>query len=285
MTRLAILSDIHGNLPALEAVMADMQPFAVDHVIVVGDSVVGGPFSAQVLDKVTSSGWAAIRGNNAFYLLDYQTPRALDHWNHYQMPPIVLEQLGQRLRGVLSMLPDTLNLRFHDAPSVRVFHGIPGDPFTAIYAQTSDAQVRQWLKDVTETTIICGHSHIALDRQVDDWHIINPGSVGVPLDGQFSASYMIADGNATGWHVIAHRRISFDYAPIFAEFEKQRFEEKCGIEGRLTVEEFRTARLRLYPFIQWARANHPDTPRTHALVDKFLKADIDAYMDEPYRFL
>ena len=62
MTRLAILSDLHGNLPALEAVQQDLSQFQVDHVIVAGDVINIGPFSAQVLELVTSRGWAADPG-------------------------------------------------------------------------------------------------------------------------------------------------------------------------------------------------------------------------------
>jgi predicted phosphodiesterase len=76
MTTLAILSDLHGNLPALEAVLAELAPLGVDQVIVAGDVINWGPFSAQVTARVIERGWAPIRGNNEFYLLDYSTPRA-----------------------------------------------------------------------------------------------------------------------------------------------------------------------------------------------------------------
>ena len=61
MTRLAVLADLHGNLPALEAVLQDLSQFRVDRVIVAGDVVNWGPFSAQVLERVTREGWAVVR--------------------------------------------------------------------------------------------------------------------------------------------------------------------------------------------------------------------------------
>ena len=87
MTRLAVLADIHGNLPALEAVSMDMAQFEVDHVVVAGDSVNVGPFSREVLKLVSERNWATIRGNNAFYVLDYQTPRMPEHWSAFTLPP------------------------------------------------------------------------------------------------------------------------------------------------------------------------------------------------------
>src|SRR5690242_4951955 len=97
MTRLAILSDIHGNLPALEAVIQDLDQFQVDHVIVAGDVINWGPFSAQVVERVVREGWAVIRGNNEFYLLDYNTPRAPRLWQSDDWP--LLPWLHAQLAG------------------------------------------------------------------------------------------------------------------------------------------------------------------------------------------
>ena len=81
MTRLAVLSDIHGNLPALKAVIAEIEQEGLDAVVVSGDVVNWGPFSREVLERITTLGWACIRGNNEYYLLDYGTvynpPQAL----------------------------------------------------------------------------------------------------------------------------------------------------------------------------------------------------------------
>lgn len=76
MTRLATLADIHGNLLALEVVLADLAQSEIDQVIVAGDVINWGPFSAPVMARVAAAGWARIRGNNEDYLLDYATPRA-----------------------------------------------------------------------------------------------------------------------------------------------------------------------------------------------------------------
>ena len=76
MTTLAILADIHGNMPALEAVIQDLRQVAVDHVVVAGDCINWGPFSQEVVERIAREAWAVIRGNNEFYLLDYQTGRA-----------------------------------------------------------------------------------------------------------------------------------------------------------------------------------------------------------------
>ena len=102
MTRLALLADIHGNLPALEAVIEDMAQFAVDHVVVAGDSVNWGPCSRQVMEIITERAWALIRGNNELYVLDHDTERAPPHWASFTMPPYpapaAWRYMGQRNR-------------------------------------------------------------------------------------------------------------------------------------------------------------------------------------------
>ncbi len=284
MTRLAVLADIHGNLPALEAVLADMQRFAVHQALVAGDTVNWGPFSRETLEIVTQRRWAVVRGNNEFYALDYDTVRAPAHWSSFTLPPILREQLGEDGLRLLACQPDTLCLRFPDAPPLRIVHGIPGDPWRAIFPQTAKSVISAWLDSVTESTVVCAHSHIALERQVGRWQLFNPGSVGVPLDGERSASYMIIEGAGDGWQLLAHRRINYDMQPIFAAFERMAYAERGGNIAWLAIEEFRSARLQVYPYLRWKQAQHPDAPDSPALLDEFTNID-DArpYLPPAYR--
>ncbi|MFN8372996.1 MAG: metallophosphoesterase family protein [Anaerolineae bacterium] len=110
MTRLAVLADIHGNLPALEAVLADIQPFNVDQVVVAGDNINMGPYSVEVMERIM--GYAVMRGNHEYYLLDHQTPRAPAHWHDYTQPPWLNATIPARWRSVIATLPDALQLRF-----------------------------------------------------------------------------------------------------------------------------------------------------------------------------
>ncbi len=151
-------------------------------------------------------------------------------------------------------------------------------PTAVILAVTVEAM----LAGVEETTVIAGHTHLAMDRKAGRWHIMNPGSVGVPLDGIFSASYMLLEGTDEGWQP-TFRRVPFDYEPLFHEFERQRFVEECGVIGYLVVEEFRTARLQLLPFLDWRAACRPSAPLTTGLLDEFREIDIWEYTPAFYR--
>ncbi|MBI3734845.1 MAG: metallophosphoesterase family protein [Chloroflexi bacterium] len=229
MTKLAILSDIHGNLPALEAVMQDMAPFRADHVVVAGDVINWGPFSAQVLERVTREGWAVIRGNNEFYLLDYDTPRAPAAWRDLAYFP-VLPWLSRQLKGhwqnVVAAWPDSLSLRFPDAPPVRVAHGSPRSPWEPIFPIAPVADVEVMLAGVEETTVIAAHTHLAMDLVAGRWRVLNPGTVGVPIDGTFGARYLLLEARDGEWHA-TFRQVPYNDAPVFAEFARMGFSALC----------------------------------------------------------
>jgi predicted phosphodiesterase len=284
MTRLAILADIHGNLPALEAVQRDLAQFDVDHVIVAGDVINWGPWSAQVVDRVLAAGWAVIRGNNEFYLLDAETPRAPPAWNDrqtYSMLGWLRRQLNRRRRTLIAAWPDSLSLRFPDAPPVRVVHGSPRSNAQGLFPAFSEDQAVAALEGVDENTVIAAHTHLPMARSIGRWQVLNPGTVGVPLDGQHCSSYMLLDGDAEGWRA-TFRRLPLDPAPVLAEFERQGFAQACGITGRLVMEEFASARLAVLPFMAWRRACRPGEPLSDALLDAFAAIDRWAYTPAEY---
>lgn len=272
MTRLAVLSDIHGNLPALQAVISDLENFDVDHLVVAGDVINFGPFSRQTAELVIEKGWPVIRGNNEYFLLDYKTPRAPVEWSDpIQFAPIAWldRQFHPDLRTRIASWPDTLNLRFRDAPPIQVFHGTPASPWDSIYWTLSDEEIERLLSSVEANYMICGHTHLPMDRQSGRWHLFNPGSVGVPIDGIFSASYMILDGDEQGWKATL-RRIPFDYQALFEEFERSGYNKESGPIGRLTVELYKTARPML-GFLRWREKYRSESPLTYELVEEYLE--------------
>jgi len=121
-----------------------------------------------------------------------------------------------------------------------------------------------------ETTVVAAHTHLLMERRVGRWRILNPGSVGGPADGDLAASYMLLEGNEAGWRP-TFRRVPFDYAPLWQEFERQRFVDECGVIGWFVTQEFKTARLQLIPFLRWRQACCPDAPLAMELVGEFSK--------------
>jgi len=281
MTTLAIVADIHGNLPALEAVIQDMRQFAIDQVVVAGDSINWGPFSREVVERVAREGWAVIRGNNEFYLLDYQTARAPATWNSlsdFPVLPWLHAQLHGRWQHTIAAWADTLQLRYAEAPPIRVVHGSPRSAWEAMHHTDGDATLAAMLDGVDETLLVSAHTHITMDRVVNGTRILNGGTVGVPLDGQVgSARYMLLDARDGIWQPI-FRTVPFDLDRVLDEFKRQHFVEQCGVVGQLIIEEFQTARMRLYPFLQWRAAHHADAPITPDLLAQLAQVDAREYM-------
>src|SRR5579859_4332976 len=164
MTRIAVLSDIHGNLPALDAVLQDLSAFSVDRIVIAGDVLNWGPFTNPVMECLASLDCAYIRGNNELYLLDHNTSRAPEHWKNYTIAPWTLDRLDARWLNAIATWPDTLSLRFRDAPTLRVVHGSPRSPFEAIFPSISEAEALEMLEGVEETTVIAAHTHLNMDR-------------------------------------------------------------------------------------------------------------------------
>lgn len=271
MTRLAVLADIHGNLPALQAVIADLTPLNVDQVIVAGDSINWGPFSVQVLEQIYDRRWSVIRGNHEFYLLYYNTPYMPEAWRGFTTTHWLNTSIPAAWQRIIACQPDDLRLCFPDAPYVRVVHGSPGNHWRGIYPlATGDDDVRAMLGGLEEKTVITAHTHLAMDRRVDSWHILNPGSVGVPLDGIAGARYLLLDSAPDGWHP-TFRHVPYDLAPVIAECERLDYVGLHGTTGRLMIEELKTGRPLVYAYHQWRRKYHPDLPDDLTTVERFLR--------------
>ena len=285
MTKLAVLSDIHGVWPALEAVLQDLSQFSVDQVIVVGDLINFGPSSRQVVTCAIDNGWVVVRGNNEVDLLDYGTQRAPERWQdatQFAMLGWLDGQFHEDLKRVIATWPDTLQLRFHDAPPIRLIHGSARSAHESIFPCAPDGKVKESLAGTSEQFVIAGHSHLPMQRTTGGWQILNPGSVGVPLDGKVSASYILLEGDRSGWHP-TFRRVPFDYVPVFHEFQRQGFIEECGVVGYLIVQTFATARPQVMPFLRWRDHKYPEQPLDREMLAEYLQhAPWEQYVQPAY---
>lgn len=271
MTRLAIFADIHANLLALDAALEDAAQFDIQQIVVAGDIINCGAYSIEVLERLTALNCALMRGNHEFYLLDYRTPRQPEAWHDYQLPPWLDRIIPSKWRNVIAALPDSLTLYYPDAPPVRVVHGMPNNHWKGVFPTTPDAELAAALQTVQETTVIMAHTHLPMERCVEGWHVINPGSVGLPLEGAPSiAQYIILEGNTSGW-TAEFRRVPYDISPMFDEFVRLGFLEAAGATARMYIEEFKTARPRIAPFIQWRSQKYPDQPTSVAMSEEFLE--------------
>lgn len=267
---------------ALEAVERDLREQGADLVVVAGDLLTWGPSSREVVEHIAARGWAVIRGNSELYLTDYRTDRAPAAWSDpawYGSVDILAAELAD-WRGRIGCWPDELTLRLPDGPPIRVVHGSPRSHWEGITPITPADQIAEMLAAVDQTVVIAGHTHLAMDRTVQRWRVLNPGSVGVPLDGDLRAGYMLLDAIDGEWRP-TFRRVEYDLDRLLDHLAP--LAKRLGVIGTLVEREFRTARTWLAPFARWVAAHHPGAPPTRELLAEFDQADVWAYTSPHFR--
>ncbi len=218
MTRLAALSDVHGNAAALEAVLADIAREKPDAILVGGDLVLNGPEPAAVVDilrDLAASGALVVQGNTDIAVADFDyaaafpsmtdgVPDAIQdaaEWAH--------DALGAERLDWLRRLPSERRWRADDDTLSLVCHASPGSQ-TAGFDQSLDPSVI--IERVSRTdarVIVCGHTHLPEIRDLGWKLIVNDGSAGYVFDGDPTASWALIE--LVGGEVNAQiRRTAFD---------------------------------------------------------------------------
>lgn len=182
--KVAAIYDIHGNLPALEAVLAEIDQAAPD-LIVVGGDVASGPLPRATLERLMALGERArfVRGNadrelvNCFdgVPLSPNIPaevRELTTW--------AAQQLDRKHREFLARFEEQAILAVDGLGDVLFCHGSPRSDEEILTAATPEQRLQAVLADVKQPMVVCGHTHMQFDRQCGKIRIVNAGSVGMP---------------------------------------------------------------------------------------------------------
>jgi predicted phosphodiesterase len=185
--RVAALCDIHGNLPALTAVLAEVDALGVDAIVVGGD-VASGPMPVETLDALRERGARFVRGN-ADRVLDVGGADESETWVRARR--WVAGRLGEERLEFLAGLPLDLTLDVGALGPVRFCHGSPGSDEVPITRLTSDGRLRAMLAGVGERVVVCGHTHVQFDRTVDAIRVVNAGSVGAPYEAEPAAYWAL----------------------------------------------------------------------------------------------
>jgi len=233
MASIALLSDIHGNAPALRAVLADIQQYACQQILVLGD-IINGIDPSQCVDLLrTQPHLTALKGNAEWYILTpdlaaFPLRHAPRYDEVFRLSQWWLRQLSSEQVAWLQRLPDMLLDRgmalVHDSPLDRVYSErriIDGvDPkyhefcFHAhgIHATISDTELRQlgtWMHAEQLTELFCGHTHEPFQRSLEHWQLCNTGSVGMPLDGDPRAAWVLVTEDTAHQRQITIRRVAY----------------------------------------------------------------------------
>jgi predicted phosphodiesterase len=240
--RLAIFADIHANLPALDAVLADIDRVGVDQIIINGDLVNGGPFPREVLDIVYKRELPFIRGNHEQYVINYyDNPSAfpLPQWQPVQW---TCERLTQADIDFLQQTPESLVFE-----NLLVVHGAPGWLSGGVVPGTNGKELAARYGDVGQRFLITAHTHLPFSVYWRDKLIVNTGAAGFSLDGNTAAAYVIATQCGCEW-TIQHRRVPYDVTRFEAAAAERAYD--VSAVAKLHVREVVTGQIHLYPYLK-----------------------------------
>jgi diadenosine tetraphosphatase ApaH/serine/threonine PP2A family protein phosphatase len=192
----ALLYDVHGNLPALEAVLADASD--ADEFLLGGDYAMAGAWPRETVERLkelSSATW--IRGNVDRWLVDrHDAPSPID-----DIGARCAEALGEELVQDLFALSETATV-----DGTLYCHASPGSDMET-FAPEPDDRDAELLLGVEARRVVCGHIHVQFKRQGPGAiEIVNPGSVGMPWDGDHRAAYAVIDGDE-----VELRRVAYDW--------------------------------------------------------------------------
>jgi len=253
MHKLAVLADIHGNLPALEAVADHIARWKPDAVVVAGDIVNRGPRSRVCLRfvraRAADAGWQVIRGNHEDYVLRVaREPGATPGLDGAVRENVAwtVQQLGGDV-ALLQALPAQISLAAPDGGEARVVHASMRNNRDNILPDTPDDVLREQIAPAPP--LICvGHTHRPLIRSIDATLVVNAGSVGLPFDGDARASYAQLTWRA-GWQATI-ARVAYDRDQAERDYATTGFMRDSGVIAELIYDEFRTARPRLFRWLE-----------------------------------
>lgn len=200
--RIAIVSDVHGNLTALEAVIADLQQTVPDLILQGGDVADSGASPVEVVDRIRDLGWCGVAGNTDEML--YQ-PESLEEFASHSSAPSSLwtairemaaatrTKLGEERLAWLRGLP---KIRVHE--SIALVHATPESVWQAPGAEATDTELESVYGPLDQPVVVYGHIHHPYIRRFSSSQrrpliVANSGSVGLSYDGDSRASYLLLD--------------------------------------------------------------------------------------------
>lgn len=245
--RVAVFSDVQGNLPAMEVAVEHILDWAPDLVVMAGDLINRGPSSRACLDMFDllrrRRGWLPIQGNHEAWVIRCGRERPLDaiDADMRRFADLAFRQIAEVEEALLGW-PDHLSFHADSADSwVHVTHGSMAGNRDGISASVPDEDLTGRLPDDV-ALFVSAHTHKPLERRLGDMQILNVGSVGSPFDGDVRASYGRLELRGGRWHTQIVR-LPYDRARTERDFRDSGFLDQGGPLARILFEEWRRARL------------------------------------------
>jgi predicted phosphodiesterase len=224
--RVAALYDVHGNLPALAAVLAEVESLDVDEIVCGGD-VVWGPMPSECLALLRAAGAQFVSGNCERSVLAGESER--DRWCR--------DRLAEDDRVFVARWPLILTRDVSGLGRVLFCHATPRSDDEILTTATPDDVVTAALAHTNADVVVCGHTHVQFDRHVAHApRLVNAGSVGLAYEGESTARWALIGPE------VSLRKTAYDFEAALAAFHRTGFPEvgdvyDDALRGRLSAEE------------------------------------------------
>jgi putative phosphoesterase len=217
--KVAVISDVHGNLDALKAVVEDSKKSGLKIFLNAGDAVGFGIYPSQVVQALRSPIFLSIIGNVDLEILEALRQSKSD--NSDEAKGLALKELSSSDVAYLLSLPKELRFEI-GGRKVLLTHGSPDSVEEHIYPDTPEERLKEIAAKASADIIITGHTHMQMNRSVDGVSFVNPGSVGRPVDGDPKAEYAVLSFSPL---TVEFRRVGYDVETLADEMRKKTLPE------------------------------------------------------------
>jgi len=196
--RVAALYDIHGNVPALDAVLAEVEREGVD-VIVFGGDVAAGPMPAETIERMRAAGGRCVMGNaDREMVMHFDAGRDPAEADNEMQRAMwwAAARIDRAQRDYLAGFEPTVTVDVDGLGPTLVCHGSPRSDTEKITRATTEERLGPILEGVEKHVVVCGHTHQQFDRAIAGHRVLNAGSVGMPYEGEAAAFWLLLGPDA-----------------------------------------------------------------------------------------
>ena len=264
----ALFADLHANLQALDACIADARAQGAERFIVAGDLVTDGPSPAETVERVRELTPHVIQGNREDYIRRCHERLYPQGWYGCRQAAAIEwthGRLSAQQYGYLMQLPEQLSLTLEDGITLRVVHGSPFSAYELMKPRVDMAPLRRAADAVTEQVLVYGHHHEQWSGIVNGMLLVNPGSLGMHFNPTHSAEYCLlwAEGGEVR---IQHRLVPYDFDALMAELETSGLAAAAPVWTALSFEGIRAGHCYCLDFLWEAEQICPTTQRIEGIV-------------------
>lgn len=213
MIKVGVISDIHGNMEALNSVLEDIEKNGIKRILLLGDLAIMGAEPNETVSFIRSLfskyDLEIIQGNTDLFILDDELPDVPDFAKN--SISYAKETLSQENKEFLKILPQIKSIKIGET-TILMTHGSPRKNNENILPAKNIEEIKPMIAGVKETLILCGHTHLPAGYQIENKTVVNVGSVGRPFTEDNKACYVILeiDENKKDTFSVEHRFIDFD---------------------------------------------------------------------------